>query len=83
MLDRPRYVWERDPPKPGYVLGFNSTRQDKIDDYLLDPSKDSPATFDATYYVGARGSSPSWRTMLKLVDQQKPGTGSRRDLPAG
>ncbi|MDX8526992.1 hypothetical protein RFM68_21045 [Mesorhizobium sp. MSK_1335] len=80
-LDRPRFAWGRGNDASSYVLGYDQRHPDRSDTFLLDPSKDRPATIDSTYYAGAEASRCSWRTMVKVLDKQNIATGTRKVLP--
>ncbi|MBZ9952865.1 MULTISPECIES: hypothetical protein [unclassified Mesorhizobium] len=79
--DRPRFAWDKGDGATSYVLGYDPRHPDRSDAFLLDPTKDKPATIDSTYYAGAKRSRCSWRTMVKLLDKQNIATGTRDVLP--
>lgn len=79
--DRPRFAWGRGNDDNRHVLGYDQRHPERSDMFLLDPAKDEPAAFDATYYVGARESRSAWRTMIKVLDRQNIATGTREVLP--
>jgi len=80
-FDRPRFAWDRGDDATAYVLGYDKRHPERTDAFLLDPAKDKPAAIDSTYYAGAEGSRCAWRTMIKLLDKQNIGTGTREVLP--
>jgi hypothetical protein len=80
-FDRPRFAWAKGDDSTAYVLGYDKKHPDRSDTFLLDPTKDRPATIGSTYYVGAKGTRSSWRTMIKLLDKQNIATGTREVLP--
>lgn len=80
-FDRPRFTWAKGDDGTAYVLGHDKRHPDRSDAFLLDPTKDRPAVIDSTYYAGAKGSRPAWRTMIKTLDRQNVATGTRKVLP--
>jgi hypothetical protein len=80
-FDRPRFTWAKGDDGTAYVLGHDKRNPDRSDAFFLDPTKDRPAVIDSTYYAGAKGSRPAWRTMIKILDRQNVATGTREVLP--
>ncbi|MBZ9857068.1 hypothetical protein LB566_25070 [Mesorhizobium sp. CA13] len=78
--DRPRFAWGKGDDDNRHVLGYDQRHPERSDAFLLNPAKDEPAAFDATYYVGAKGSRSAWRTMVKVLDKQNIATGTRKVL---
>ncbi|TJW02179.1 MAG: hypothetical protein E5W97_21565 [Mesorhizobium sp.] len=78
--DRPRFAWGRGTDDNRHVLGYDQRHPERSDTFLLNPAKDEPAAFDATYYVGAKESRSAWRTMIKVLDKQNVATGTREVL---
>lgn len=82
-LDRPRFAWDSGNDAAAYVLGYDQRHPDRSDTFLLDPTKDRPATIDSTYYVGAEGSRSSWRTRASCSTNRTsppaPGRSCRRE----
>ena len=79
-LDRPRFSWGEGPANTAHVLP-RSRNAAASDDALAGVEKDQPVAVDATYYVGAHGSSSAWRIMIKIMDRQNRLSGTRLDLP--
>ena len=78
--DRPRFAWGRGDGENRHVLGYDQRHPERSDTFLLNPAKDEPAAFDATYYVGAKESRSAWRTMVKVLDKQNIATGTSKVL---
>lgn len=81
LSDRPRFTWGKGTGKTAHVLAAQKARPDRNDELLLATHMDRPAVADSSYYVGAKKASPSWRTMIKIMDQQNKATGKRLILP--
>ena len=79
--DRPRFTrLLSNKATTSHVLQYNRKSAQLSDDLLLRTAGDISPTFDSTYYVGARGSACSWRTMVKVLDQQNKAAGTSRRL---
>ncbi|MDQ6434356.1 hypothetical protein RB623_09875 [Mesorhizobium sp. LHD-90] len=83
LNDRPRFAWGKAKEQTGYVLAYNKVAPKLRDEFLLRTDKDLMTPFDATYYAGAKGSSSSRRTMVKVIDEQNKATGAMKILPDG
>ncbi|UVK40995.1 hypothetical protein LHFGNBLO_002535 [Mesorhizobium sp. AR10] len=81
LSDRPRFTWGKGKGKTAHILAAQKGKPHRNDELLLATDKDRPAVADASYYVGAKKASPSWRTMTKIMDQQNKATGKRLILP--
>jgi hypothetical protein len=81
LSDRPRFTWGDGKRKTAHVLAAQKGRPDRNDELLLAIDKDRPAVADSSYYVGAKTTSPSWRIMTKIMDQQNKATGKHLILP--
>ncbi len=78
---RPRGYWADNAGRTEKtkLLPFSSLPA-KADFELSGWERDEPGPVDGTFYVGAKGTTPSWRIMYKRLDRQNPLTGTRRIL---
>ena len=79
--DRPRFTFGSERKDTEFVFQRPHENSNINDDLLISNEWVKSPVFDATYYLGAKGSDAAWRLMDKQLDRQHKSAATRITLP--